>query len=405
MKQQFDKTATKLMTDLIHTKCAWTTPVLGVEGKLLYFEPILKGIAEKTHELAVFTGEYKGSAPNIDINIIISGKFIRLYKNERTARQITDNYVSGFSISSPKIFMDLCAYKPNLTIINEFSVFSLYAAASKVVTKSKVLCIVEARPSFASTGIKHHLRTFLRKLICKLCDSFLTNNVDGEKYLTDMLGIEKAKITTRPYLVSIPPRTTAKKKQRQTKEKMKHFLYVGQLIKRKGLHFAIESINNLPPNIKENVIFDIVGDGPYRSQLEDLATSYNLDQTIRFHGNIKYDSLHNFYSSADAFIFPTLGDYRALTPFEALSYGLPIFSSIHDGGVSENVEHGKNGFRFDPRKPNQLREYLELFLSNKEMYKSFSQRSFELSKIYTLDSAIDAITTACIKTLSRQHRT
>lgn len=387
---------------LKNIKCSWTTPVLGVDGNLLYFGPLLKKLSNKFKAFTVYTSEYKGNIDQTPFNVKICGEFKRLYKNERFTKRDTEAYIKGFSVASPAILKALLYEKADLIVINEFSLFSFYAALAKFFTKSKVLCIVESRPRFTGGPLSGLMRLVFRKIICATSSAFLTNNKDGFLYLTEDLGVNNRKIITKPYLVSDlsgNKNNNADLPNPYNKNKI-NLLYVGQLIKRKGLHLAIESINLLSDECKKRIAFNIVGDGSYKDDLEELANSYGLQNIVIFHGRVKYEELYNYYKYANAFIFPTLNDYRALSPFEALSYGLPIFASVHDGGISETVIDNANGHAFDPNNTQQLGQALEAFIPNKDKQSKYSLKSQEMAKSYNLDSAIQALTEACELALS-----
>lgn len=385
-------------------KCAWVTPVLGVEGNLLYFGPLLRNISKEFNTFTVYTGEYKGNEKDIGFKIKRCGKFKKLYKNERLVQSKNDSYVSGFSIASPAIFKTLLREKPDLIIINEFSLFSLYASLIRYFNRSRVLCIVESRPRIGGGALSKMARLIFRKIICATSDAFLTNNTDGFNYLTETLGVNKTKIITKPYLVSDLSASISGTENKSTpydKDKI-NFLYVGQLVQRKGLHLAIESINLLSKEHKARITFNIVGDGPFQSDLKNLVKKYNLNEIVIFHGRVPYESLYNYYSHSSAFLFPTLSDYRALSPFEALSFGLPIFASIHDGGITETVIDGENGQSFDPNETSQLTQALELFI-NENKQAEYSLTSRKIASTYNLESAVDAILSASSLAFGKKH--
>jgi glycosyltransferase involved in cell wall biosynthesis len=114
-----------------------------------------------------------------------------------------------------------------------------------------------------------------------------------------------------------------------------------------------------------------------------------------FHGRERYEELSRFYAQADVMLFPTLADYRSLVPFEALSSGLPMLASVHDGGISETVHEGENGFAFDPHDAGQLADRMSRFIERPELISAFSAKSLELAKNYTLPRAVDTLLKAC----------
>ncbi len=179
------------------------------------------------------------------------------------------------------------------------------------------------------------------------------------------------------------------------------FLYVGQLIRRKGVRVAIEAARLVHQRTGMPFVLEIVGDGPDRSELEQFAVSQGIAQLTMFRGRVSYADVPGVFLAAHVFIFPTLSDYRALTPFEALSTGLPIVASRNDGGVAETVDEGHNGFSFDPHSPAELAKHMEYFVTNPGMVKAFSLQSIEMAKRYTLEAAVNGLQLAAMAALAK----
>ena len=245
------------LSNLSNLRCVWCTPVLGVDGKLLYFKPLLKAVSKLFQSFTVYTSEFTGEIASAEFNIELCGKFKRMYVNERRNPTRMTKYVEGISIASPKIFNTLRKVKPDLIIINEFSVFSLYCVLAKLLTRSKILCIVETRPFFDRSSMTGKARYILRRIICSMCDAFLTNNISGRDYLHEVLGVSLDRITTQPYLVSDIGNASTHNTTEHDSDNRLHLLYVGQLIQRKGVHKAIEAIADIKDDLKSRIVFDI----------------------------------------------------------------------------------------------------------------------------------------------------
>ena len=100
------------------------------------------------------------------------------------------------------------------------------------------------------------------------------------------------------------------------------FLFVGRLVKRKNVHGLIEAAMALRDRGHAFELW-IVGDGPERPSLEELAGSLIADGVTRFFGLSRPSEVGRFYEAADVFVMPTLGDYRSVAVLEALRFGMP----------------------------------------------------------------------------------
>jgi glycosyltransferase involved in cell wall biosynthesis len=101
------------------------------------------------------------------------------------------------------------------------------------------------------------------------------------------------------------------------------FLYAGRLLYWKGVHIAIRAFAALTAK-GVDARFTIVGDGPERSRLEQLATSQGVRDGVEFISRIPQAELFDLYCTHDLLLFPSLHDSGGLVVLEALSRGLPV---------------------------------------------------------------------------------
>lgn len=120
-------------------------------------------------------------------------------------------------------------------------------------------------------------------------------------------------------------------------KKEPYVLFVGGLIKRKGLDYLIQAARKL-----EDINFLVVGKGVERERLEHLAP-----KNVKFLGYIPDEKLMDLYSRALIFCLPSIGEGFGLVLLEAMASGCAIVSTIpldYEGvGVDcSNVEQLKN---------------------------------------------------------------
>ncbi len=382
--------------DARDAKVAWVTPRLGRNGKLLYMGPLLKGIATACRQFQVFTVEFGGDCSNAGVDITCMGS-IKPINQDVTS----DGVPTAIPVISPAIVTRLYRYKPDLLILNEFSMLTMYCILlSFILRRARILLIVENRPVKVGSSTSRKVRRHIRRLIARHADAVLTNNADGRSYLIQELGVEEASIVCRPYLISDMSQFLDAQEGSDLVNGSRnhaapvHFLYVGRLIQSKGLHHALEAFQHLKKTHPGKFVFDIVGDGPYRSILENQVQQLGLQEHVCFHGQQAYDCLAGLYREADVFLFPTLMDYRSLVCFEAMSVGLPILASVHDGGAVETVCEGENGYTFDPLDYRNLSELMSRFIEQPALIGQFSKKSRVMSEAYTLPHAVESVITA-----------
>lgn len=97
---------------------------------------------------------------------------------------------------------------------------------------------------------------------------------------------------------------------------------VGLLIERKGHHFIIQALAEIP-----DAILLIAGSGPDREKLESLAAQLGVSQRVRFLGNLDQQSLCDVYNCADALVLASSREGWANVLLEAMACGTPVIGT------------------------------------------------------------------------------
>ncbi len=108
-------------------------------------------------------------------------------------------------------------------------------------------------------------------------------------------------------------------------------LFVSRLIERKGLQYVIPKMNDLANETGKDISLLIVGDGPYRKDLEALVDNYDCRNRVEFIGQKDKDELLEYYQKGDIFVFPSKKEGMPNAVLEAMACGLPIVMSPCQG--------------------------------------------------------------------------
>lgn len=107
-----------------------------------------------------------------------------------------------------------------------------------------------------------------------------------------------------------------------------HIVFVGQLIRRKGLDLALDALGKLRD---ENWKLSIIGSGPRRKELEALAKRLAIEDRICFLGVKRNAEVTKFLETADLLILPSRYDGWGAVTNEALMCGVPVICSSQCG--------------------------------------------------------------------------
>ena len=112
-------------------------------------------------------------------------------------------------------------------------------------------------------------------------------------------------------------------------------------VKTRGLKWVIRACGELGRSGHQFQLV-IAGDGKERKTLQKLAAE-QLPGRVRFVGKIPRPELYRFYSAADLFVFPGIGESLGMVFLEAQACGLPVVA-FDNAGVPEAVQDRKTGF-------------------------------------------------------------
>lgn len=113
----------------------------------------------------------------------------------------------------------------------------------------------------------------------------------------------------------------------------------------------------------------LVGDGPDRTEVEQLCRQLELTEFVRCVG--KLSATAEILSAADIFLLPSQNESFGLAALEALSCGIPVIAS-NVGGIPVVVTHSENGYLAEPGDVDRMARYCIELATNKKRWSRFS---------------------------------
>ena len=114
-------------------------------------------------------------------------------------------------------------------------------------------------------------------------------------------------------------RTTAARALLGARNDSRIALTVARIAKEKQLELAIDALART-----RDLHLAIVGDGPHRNALVELARARGVSERVTFTGMLDPRVLPDLYASSDAFVFPSASETQGLVLAEALAARLPV---------------------------------------------------------------------------------
>lgn|GEM_PF-4907019 len=157
-------------------------------------------------------------------------------------------------------------------------------------------------------------------------------------------------------------------------EKQFDFIYIGRIDKRKGLDLIIKASKALMDKSNRFSVL-IIGDGPWRGDMEHLIKRSGLDRCVNLRRNLPYDELLELISRSKALILPSFYESDPLVIKEALFLGVPCITS-DIAPFTERIVSGENGFLFKSGDYKALATLMEMTLNLKaEEYDELSRKA------------------------------
>jgi colanic acid/amylovoran biosynthesis glycosyltransferase len=160
-------------------------------------------------------------------------------------------------------------------------------------------------------------------------------------------------------------------------------LTVARLVEKKGIAVALRALGELREELP-SLHYDVIGDGPLRSDLEALAATLGIADRVRFLGAATSDDVARAMREADLFVLPSVtaadGDEEG-TPtvlIEAAYARMPVLATRH-AGIPEIVADGESGALVSEGDPIALADGLRAMLAARERWPAMGEAGRRLA--------------------------
>lgn len=158
-------------------------------------------------------------------------------------------------------------------------------------------------------------------------------------------------------------------------------LFVGRLVKQKGVDYLLNAFSTLKKGMND-VVLVIIGKGDYEKKLKKMAEDLQIEKDVCFQGHVDNDLLKNYYGPSDLCVVPSIThemvDAWAFVVNEAMYYENPVIASDAVGSAFDMIKNGENGFIVPEKDSKALYNAMKVILSNDEMREKMGKRSKEI---------------------------
>jgi glycosyltransferase involved in cell wall biosynthesis len=116
----------------------------------------------------------------------------------------------------------------------------------------------------------------------------------------------------------------------------------------------------------ETVRLVLAGDGPLRSELQQLAASLHVDEQVQFIGYQSRPAVARLLNECMLFVLPSRYESLGIAVVEALACGKPVVATAVDG-IPEIIEDGTNGILVEPEDARALAAAIRRLLGDADL--------------------------------------
>lgn len=286
-------------------------------------------------------------------------KFISTYIEGSKLKQI-----AYYCVAYVKILIALLLFRPDIVHIHmsyrgSFIRKYLIHKMCKMFRKEDIIHLHGSEFEKWYNESNEKLRKRVRSLLSE-CDYFI---VLGEEWETKVKNIE---LDTNTVIV----RNAVNIPLELSKQEDSYFkiLFLGVLIKRKGIHDLLDAISLL--NEKQDltqVKVIIAGSGEEENRLKQYAKELKIEHIVEFTGWVNGEQKVKLLKTSQLLVLPSYNEGLPIAVLEALSYGIPVVATSV-GDMASAVIEGENGYLVQPGDVTKLASDIGKVLEEKEKY-------------------------------------
>ncbi len=261
------------------------------------------------------------------------------------------------------IFKKLSQFSPDRIIVSGWDQFAYQTSVLWGFLKKRRVTIWSGSTDYESSWRRFITIPFV-KLLVRLANDYIAYGTRAKEYLIK-LGAKEGKIelflndVNKEYFKAESKRW--RKKRKSTKRhyglrKKYNFIFVGQLISRKGIIDLLQAYKNIKDRLS-NWGLVIVGDGYLQDEIREFVNKSELGD-VHLLGYIEQYKLPRLYAACDVLVLPSREEVWGLVVNEALHCDLKVVVGDRCGCVSDLVKPGKNGYIYPSGSVQQLSKKL-----------------------------------------------
>lgn len=206
--------------------------------------------------------------------------------------------------------------------------------------------------AFQKKVLAHFVKMLYKAAFRKVKFIFFENTGNAEEFIDRKVADPKKIVVLNGAGVNLEHYAYTPKTSQDQKF---HFLYLGRIMKEKGMDELFHAMERLHREYGEKVVLDIVGF--FEDEYKEIVEKIEKKRIAVFHGF--QEETRPYYAMADCVVLPSYHEGMSNVLLEASAMGRPVITSDIPG-CREAVEDGKSGYLCEVKNADMLFEKMKL---------------------------------------------
>lgn len=206
--------------------------------------------------------------------------------------------------------------------------------------------------AFQKKVLAHFVKMLYKAAFRKVKFIFFENTGNAEEFIDRKVADPKKIVVLNGAGVNLEHYAYTPKTSQDQKF---HFLYLGRIMKEKGIDELFHAMERLHREYGEKVVLDIVGF--FEDEYKEIVEKIEKKRIAVFHGF--QEETRPYYAMADCVVLPSYHGGMSNVLLEASAMGRPVITSDIPG-CREAVEDGKSGYLCEVKNADMLFEKMKL---------------------------------------------
>ncbi|MCA9333253.1 glycosyltransferase family 4 protein [Candidatus Saccharibacteria bacterium] len=229
----------------------------------------------------------------------------------------------------------------------------------------------------------------------KRFDSLISVSEPARKFSKSTFNIDSKVIPNPVYFKN--------KHKKSNRYDSNHIVYLGRLVKRKGVIYLIHAYKQLIDTIDQDVKLTICGDGPMKNDVIKLISELGITDRVKLTGFVSEEEKYRYLNMATVAVFPSIGgESFGIVLTEAMAANAGAVVGGDNPGYRSVLEN--DDVLFNPKNYHQFSQCLAKFITNPDKLQSVHLRQQKQVKKFDVNIVGNEVLTVYKEAIANRNK-